>query len=62
VYALQEDPLFRRCNVPFTNTRRAEEKARLTAQVERLSRSSYWNEVRDLVEGLYQRVFGRPTV
>jgi Trypsin-like peptidase domain len=62
VYALQEDPLFRRCNVPFTNTRRAEEKARLNAQVERLSRSSYWNEVRDLVEGLYQRAFGRPTV
>jgi len=58
VYALRDDPLFRRANIPFTDGTRRQETERTVQQLERLARSRYWNEVRATIEQLYQRAFG----
>jgi hypothetical protein len=59
LYALRDDPLFRRANVPFTEGTRRQEAERVVNQIERLARSRFWNETRTMIEQLYQRAFGR---
>src|SRR5439155_19319916 len=59
LYCLKDDPLFRRANIPFTDGTRRQETERTVQQLERLSRSRFWNEVRSTIEQLYQRAFGR---
>ncbi len=59
LYALRDDPLFRQANVPFTEGTRQQEAARVLNQVERLARSRSWIEVRNFIDNLYQRTFGR---
>jgi hypothetical protein len=58
-YALRDDPLFRRANIPFTTGTRRQETDRTIDQIERLSRTRFWNEARTMIEQLYQRAFGR---
>jgi hypothetical protein len=59
LYALRDDPLFRRAGVPFSDTT-PQERQRTAEQLERLARSRYWNEARALIASLYQRAFGNP--
>jgi hypothetical protein len=58
LYALRDDPLFRRANIPFTEGTRRQEADHIVSQIERLARSRFWNETRTLIEQLYQRAFG----
>jgi hypothetical protein len=57
VWVLREDPLLRRCGVPFAEAT-VDELQRTTSQIERLARSRYWNDLRSTVAALYQRAFG----
>jgi len=59
LYALRDDPLFRSVNIPFTEGTRQQESDRIARQVERLSRTRNWTEVRNFIENVYQRTFGR---
>jgi endonuclease G, mitochondrial len=59
LYTLRDDPLFRSAGIPFTEGTRQEETERVVDQLERLARSRSWNEVKNFVENLYQRTFGR---
>lgn len=59
LYALRDDPLLRRAGVTFAEAT-AKDREAIVAQIERLSRSRYWNEVRLMVANLYQRAFGTP--
>jgi len=59
LYALRDDPLFRRANIPFTEGTRRQETERVVEQMERLARTRFWNEARTLIEQLHQRAFGR---
>jgi hypothetical protein len=54
---LRDDPLLRQAGVTFTETSQRDLQD-LISQVERLSRSRYWNEVRGTIASLYQRAFG----
>lgn len=57
LWVLRDDPLFRRANVTFAEA--TTQQLELTAsQIERLARSRYWAEVRDIIQGFYQRAFG----
>lgn len=57
LYALRDDPLLQRAGVSFSETSR-QDLDNATAQVERLARSRYWNEVRETITSLYRRAFG----
>lgn len=57
LYALRDDPLLQRCGVNFTQAT-MEEREQLAQQLERLSRTRYWNEIRSTIGNLYQRAFG----
>jgi hypothetical protein len=57
LYGFRNDPLFQRAGVLFTNVN-DEEVTRVSEQLERLSRSRYWMEVRDMIDRMYQRAFG----
>ena len=59
LYTLRDDPLFRSANIPFTEGTRQEETQRLLGQVERLSRTRNFNELRTFIENLYQKTLGR---
>src|SRR5439155_544027 len=58
LYALRDDPLFRRANIPFSEGTRRQETEHTIDQLERLSRSRFWNETRTIIEQLHQRAFG----
>jgi hypothetical protein len=60
LYTLRDDPLLRRAGVTFAETT-PQERQNVTEQLERLSRSRYWNEARALIASLYQRAFGNST-
>lgn len=57
LWVLKDDPLFRRAQVTFAEA--TSQQLEITAsQLERLARSRYWSEVRDMIAGCYQRAFG----
>jgi hypothetical protein len=60
LYALRDDPLLRRAGVTFAEAT-PQERQNVTEQLERLSRSRYWNEARAIIASLYQRAFGNYT-
>ncbi len=57
LYLLRGDPLLRRAGVTFAEATE-EERQTVADQLERLSRSRFWNEARAAVAALYQRAFG----
>ncbi len=57
LYRLRDDPLLRRAGVTFAEAT-VQERQTVTEQLERLSRSRFWNEARAAVAALYQRAFG----
>ncbi len=59
LYALRDDPLLRRAGVPFAEAN-TQDRRSVAEQLERLSRSRYWNEARTAITNLYQRAFGTP--
>jgi hypothetical protein len=59
LWVLREDPLFQRCGVTFSQAT-AEELRATNEQLERLTRSRLWNEVRGAIATYYQRAFGSP--
>lgn len=59
LYALRDDPLFQRANIPFTDGSRRQETERTVQQLERLARSRFWTDVRSTIDQMYQRAFGR---
>jgi hypothetical protein len=59
LYVLRDDPLLRRAGVNFAEATQQERRSTVE-QLERLSRSRYWNEARSVIANLYQRAFGGP--
>jgi hypothetical protein len=59
LYALRDDPLLRRAGVTFAEAN-TQDRRTVAEQLERLSRSRYWNEARSAITNLYQRAFGTP--
>lgn len=59
VYALRDDPLFRRANVPFADGPRRQQTEQTVNQLERLARTRFWNEAQTVIEQLYRRAFGK---
>jgi hypothetical protein len=57
LWVLRNDPLFQRAGVTFAEAT-FQELETATSQIERLSRSRYWADVRNTISSLYQRVFG----
>jgi hypothetical protein len=57
LWVLRDDPLFRRAGVTFAEATTGDLRT-VTNQIERLTRSRYWNEVRTTINTLYQRAFG----
>jgi hypothetical protein len=57
LWALRDDPLLQRCGVTFAQAT-TEDLRTTTEQVERLTRSRYWNEVRATIATFYQKAFG----
>jgi Trypsin-like peptidase domain len=57
LYLLRDDPLLRRAGVVFAEATTGERQT-VAEQLERLSRSRFWNEARAAVGALYQRAFG----
>jgi hypothetical protein len=57
LWVLRDDPLFRRAGVTFAEAT-SRDLQTVTNQIERLTRSRYWNEVRSTINTLYQRAFG----
>lgn len=56
LWILRDDPLLRKAGVTFAEAT-ADDLGLTTSQVERLSRSRYWNEARATIASLYQRAF-----
>ncbi len=59
LYALRDDPLLRRAGITFAEAN-TQDRRSVAEQLERLSRSRYWNEARAAITNLYQRAFGTP--
>jgi hypothetical protein len=57
LWVLREDPLFQRCGVTFTQVTTQEMRA-TAEQLERLTRTRYWPELRNSIASYYQRAFG----
>jgi len=57
LWALRDDPLFRRAGVTFAEATTTDLKT-ITSQIERLTRTRYWNEVRNTIGNYYQKAFG----
>jgi hypothetical protein len=60
LYLLRDDALLRQAGVTFTEPAPQDQQTTF-AQLERLSRSRYWNETRSLIANLHQRAFGNPS-
>ncbi len=60
LYALADDPMMRRANVPFTDTT-PQERQNIINQIDRLARTRYWNEARQAIAALYQRAITNGT-
>jgi hypothetical protein len=59
LYALRDDPLLRNAGVTFAEATFRERRT-VVEQLERLSRSRYWNEAAGVIANLYERAFGSP--
>jgi hypothetical protein len=57
LWVLRNDPLFQKAGVTFAEATNRDLET-TSNQLERLSRSRYWSEVRNAVASLYQRAFG----
>jgi hypothetical protein len=57
LYLLREDPLLRRANVTFAEATPLDRQS-VAEQLERLSRTRFWNEARGSITALYQKAFG----
>jgi hypothetical protein len=57
LYALRDDPLLRNAGVTFAEAT-LRDRQTVLEQMERLSRSRYWNEAAGVIANLYQRAFG----
>jgi hypothetical protein len=57
LYLLREDPLLRRANVTFAEATLLDRQS-VAEQLERLSRTRFWNEARGSITTLYQKAFG----
>jgi hypothetical protein len=57
LWCLRNDPLFQRAGVTFAEASWHELQA-ASGQIERLSRTRFWNEVRATINNAYQRAFG----
>ncbi len=57
LYLLRDDPLLRRAGATFAEAT-TQERQTVTEQLERLSRSRFWNEARAAIGASYQRAFG----
>jgi hypothetical protein len=60
LWALRDDPMLQRFGVTFAQATTDEMRA-TNEQMERLTRTRYWNEVRTTIGTYYQRAFGTPT-
>jgi hypothetical protein len=60
MWVLRDDPLFRRAGVMFAEATTRDLET-ITNQLERLTRSRYWGEVRSTINNLYHRAFGPNT-
>ncbi len=59
LYALRDDPLFRRANIPFADGPQRDRTEQTIDQLERLARTRFWNEAQNVIEQLYRRAFGK---
>ncbi len=59
LYVLRDDPLLRRGNVTFAEATTSDRQS-IAEQLERLSRTRFWNEARGTIRELYQKAFGSP--
>jgi hypothetical protein len=57
LFALRDDPLFKRAGVTFAEAT-IQEQEQVGDQIARLARTRYWAELRGLITGFYQRAFG----
>jgi hypothetical protein len=57
LWALRDDPLFRRAGINFNEATSGALEA-TAQQIERLARTRYWSELRNNIATLYQRAFG----
>jgi hypothetical protein len=57
LYALRDDPLLRQAGVQFAEAT-FRDRQTVAEQLDRLSRSRYWNEAASAIANLYQRAFG----
>ena len=57
LYTLRDDPLLRNAGVTFAEAT-VRDRQTVVEQLERLSRSRYWDEVAGVIANLYQRAFG----
>jgi len=57
MWALRDDPLLQKAGVTFAALNN-QEREQMMQQLERLSRSRYWNETKTTIENLYRRAFG----
>jgi hypothetical protein len=58
LYALRDDPLFERAGVPFAEATPQQRQA-VNEQIDRLARTRFWNETREVIASLYRRAFGQ---
>src|SRR5262249_20252669 len=58
LYVLRNDPLLRQAGVTSAGAT-GEDGELISSQLGRLPRSRYWAEVKDTINSLYQRAFGR---
>jgi len=56
LWVLRDDPLLREAGVTFVEATSQQLKT-TTSQIERLARSRYWSEVRELINAMYNRAF-----
>ncbi|MCI0456275.1 MAG: serine protease [Gemmataceae bacterium] len=57
LWVLRNDPLFQKAGVTFAEATN-QDLTTATNQIERLSRSRYWSDVKNTINALYQRAFG----
>ncbi len=60
LWMLRDDPLLAKCNVNFAKAT-SEDLAAVTSQIERLSRTRHWPELRATVTKMYEQAFGKGT-
>ena len=61
LWVLRDDPLFRQARVNFAQAS-PQDVERTNDEIERLARTPYWKDLRQVITALYQRAFGRGDV